>query len=124
MIKYFEGVGRRKSAVARARLLIKGSGKTIINDKDEASPSKIYLAPLKITGNLQKYNISIKVCGGGISSQKEAIRLAITKALLKADKKLKPVLRKAGFVTTDARVKERKKPGLKGARRAPQWQKR
>ena len=123
MVKYFEGVGRRKSAIARVRLN-SGEGKVLINDKEEASPSKIYLAPLKITGNLGKFNFSVKVKGGGKTSQKEAIRLAIARALLKFDQNLKPVLRKGGFVTTDARVKERKKPGLKSARRAPQWQKR
>lgn len=121
--KYYQGLGRRKSAIARARLT-KGSGKILINNKEESSPSKIYLAPLKITGNLQKFDTSLKVNGGGITSRKEAMRLSIAKALIKYDEKLKSVLRKAGYVSTDPRVKERKKPGLRGARRAPQWSKR
>jgi len=124
-------IGRRKSAIARVRILAeKGSDITItINKKDY----KIYLpyfewqqnllAPLKITGH-DKINISVMVKGGGVKGQMEAIKHGIAKALLKMDENYRAALRKEGLLTRDSRIKERKKPGLKKARRAPQWSKR
>ena len=124
--KYYYALGRRKTATAKVYLK-PGTGLVKINDKDfEVTPgiTQIYNGPLDITGNLGKFDITAKVSGGGFSSQKEAIRLGVARALLKYDDKLKQVLRKNGFLTRDPREKERKKPGLKGARKAPQGQKR
>ena len=124
--KYYYALGRRKTATAKVYLK-PGTGLVKINNKDfEVTPeiTQIYNGPLDITGNLGKFDITAKVSGGGFSSQKEAIRLGVARALLKYDDKLKQVLRKNGFLTRDPREKERKKPGLKRARRAPQWQKR
>lgn len=127
--KYFYAHGKRKCAVAKVRLH-KGSGEITINGK----PAQEYLtikqfmgvikAPLTITGNNQKFDISVKVQGGGISSQAQAIRHGITKALVVADPFNRPSLKKVGFLTRDSRVKERKKYGLKRARKAPQFSKR
>jgi small subunit ribosomal protein S9 len=82
------------------------------------------LQPLLLTGKEKNYSITAKLLGGGISSQAEALRHGIARALVLSESELRPVLKKAGFLTRDARVKERKKPGLKRARRAPQWKKR
>lgn len=129
--KYWQGVGRRKTATALVRLE-KGDGqKMMINEKPDLEyfengeiSRKIYLAPLDLTGNLGKFNLSVKVSGGGKKAQREAIRLGIARALVLFDEGLRKTLRKSGFLTRDPRMKERKKPGLKRARRAPQWQKR
>jgi len=128
-VVYYEGVGRHKTATARVRLY-PGEGNIVVNDK----PMKEYfsregdvphlLEPLKVTGTLGKFNVSVKVLGGGISGQAGAVRHGIARALLAADPNLKPTLRKSGFQTRDARMKERKKPGLKRARKAPQYTKR
>lgn len=127
--KYFYAHGKRKCAVAKVRLH-KGSGEITINGK----PAQEYLvikqlmgiikAPLTITGSNQKFDISVKVQGGGISAQAQAIRHGITKALVVADPLNRPGLKKIGFLTRDSRVKERKKFGLKRARKAPQFSKR
>lgn len=127
--KYFYAHGKRKCAVAKVRLH-KGSGEITINGK----PAQEYLvikqlmgiikAPLTITGSNQKFDISVKVQGGGISAQAQAIRHGITKALVVADPLNRPSLKKVGFLTRDSRVKERKKYGLKRARKAPQFSKR
>lgn len=117
------GLGRRKTAIAKI-WLVKGSGKVIINEREQATPSRIYLEPLKITGKEKTFDITGKVYGGGISSQLGAIRLGISRALEKFDPELRKTLKVEGFLKRDPRMKERKKPGLKGARRAPQWQKR
>ena len=126
---YYEGVGRRKTASARVRLY-PGEGNVVVNDK----PMEEYfsrggdvlhlLEPLKVTGNAGTFNVSVKVQGGGVTGQSGAVRQGIARALLKADPSLRPVLRKGGFLTRDARMKERKKPGLKRARKAPQYTKR
>ncbi len=127
--EYIECIGRRKEAVARVRFY-KGEPKILINDLplDKYFPirenQEKVLAPLKLTDMENKYFISVKVKGGGTTGQAEAIRLGISRCLLKINEKLKEKLRKAGFLTRDARVVERKKFGLKKARRAPQWQKR
>lgn len=121
--KYYSATGRRKRAIARVRLY-SGSGKFILNHKVAESLDAVYLAPLVLVNKTKNFDYLISVSGGGISSQKEAIRHAISRALVVFDKNLKPSLRKAGFLTRDPREKERKKPGLKRARKAPQWQKR
>ena len=120
---YWYGLGRRKTAIAKVKLT-KGTGKITINDRDVANPSRVYTEPLKIIGQEKNFNIEGKVYGGGIVAQLEAIRLGIARALQKFDADWRQTLKKEGFLTRDPRMKERKKPGLKGARRAPQWTKR
>ena len=126
---YFYGTGRRKSAVAQVRLL-PGNGAIIINgvpyEEIFTSPEhrRTILQSLLITESLSKYNTMVKVNGGGISGQSDAISLGIARALVKTDDNLKPVLRQHGLLTRDPRVKERKKPGLRRARKAPQYTKR
>jgi small subunit ribosomal protein S9 len=121
--KYHYGTGGRKTAIARVRLY-EGKGKVYINGVEIEKPSSIYLEPLILVNLNDKFDISAKVTGGGFNSQKEAIRHGVALALREYNKDLNPVLRKAGYVTRDPREKERKKPGLRRARRAPQWQKR
>ncbi|MBQ7034202.1 MAG: 30S ribosomal protein S9 [Clostridia bacterium] len=126
---YFYGTGRRKSSVARVRLL-PGSGNVTINGRtmDEyfglETLRMLVRQPLELTGTIGKYDVVVNVVGGGVSGQAGAIRHGITRALIESDESLKSVLKKAGFVTRDPRMKERKKYGLKGARRAPQFSKR
>ncbi len=126
---YYEGVGRRKTATARVRLY-PGEGNIIVNDKpiEEYFPREgdvlHLLEPLKVTDTAGRFNVSVKVQGGGISGQAGAVRHGIARALLAADPNLRPVLRQGGFLTRDVRMKERKKPGLKRARKAPQYTKR
>jgi len=128
--KYFYAVGRRKTSVAQVRLFTDKGGKFLINEKPyrEYFPTldlqKNLMLPLKLTKTLNKFNIRVKVGGGGIRGQAEATRLGIARTLVLHDAKLKKTLRDAGLLTRDSRKKERKKPGLKKARRAPQWQKR
>jgi small subunit ribosomal protein S9 len=128
-VRYYYGTGRRKEAVAQVRLY-PGTGSVIVNGK----PAEEYFTrdidifrlrgPLQATGMGDRFNIMVRVTGGGITGQAEAIRHGIARALLEADPELRPVLRKAGYLTRDPRVKERKKPGLKRARKAPQYTKR
>jgi small subunit ribosomal protein S9 len=126
---YYYGVGRRKMAVARVRL-IPGRGEIIVNgtpyEKLFPYPEhrRIILKPLLVTENLGKYNVVVKVEGGGISGQGGAISHGIARALVAADESLKTVLRQHKLLTRDSRVKERKKVGLKRARKAPQYTKR
>ncbi len=126
---YFYGTGRRKTAVAQVRLL-PGNGAVIINGipYEELFSSheqrRTILQPLFVTESLGKYNVMVKVNGGGISGQSGAISLGVARALVKADENLKPILRQHGLLTRDPRVKERKKPGLRRARKAPQYTKR
>jgi small subunit ribosomal protein S9 len=128
--QYFEGIGRRKSASARVRLYPGGSGNVIINDKDaaefvpRAGDVEIMMEPLIVVGQETQYDISVHVNGGGISGQRDAIKLGIARALLKVDPDMRSQLKPQGFLTRDARVKERKKPGLKRARKAPTYTKR
>jgi len=128
-VVYYEGIGRRKTASARVRLY-PGEGKVVVNDKpmEEYFPregdTRCLLEPLEVTDTVGTFNVSVKVRGGGISGQVGAVRHGIARALLRADPNLRPVLRKGGFLTQDARMKERKKPGLKRARKAPQYTKR
>ena len=128
--QYFEGVGRRKASTARVRLYPGGSGNVIINDKEardylpRAGDVELMLEPLGEVGQETAYDISVHVSGGGISGQRDAIQLGITRALLKVDPDFRSALKKQGYITRDARVKERKKPGLKRARKAPTYTKR
>ena len=125
----FYGTGRRKNAVARVRI-IPGKGNITINGLtiDEYLPtdvSKIIVKqPLVVTGNEGKYDLIVKVIGGGFSGQAGAIRHGLSRALVKANIENKAALKAAGFLTRDPRMKERKKPGLKKARKAPQFSKR
>ena len=127
---YFYGTGRRKSAVARVRLY-PGNGQITVNSKsvEDYFGGRLYFhrmvaMPLDLTESAAKYNITIKVIGGGVSGQAGAVRHGVSRALIQADPALRPALKKAGFLTRDSRVKERKKPGLKRARKAPQYTKR
>lgn len=128
--EYFYAAGKRKTAVARVRLFINGKGLITINGKDLADYFKlltsrgVILSPLKLTGLAKEFDIAVKVIGGGVNAQAEAIRHGVARALLVYKNDLRPTLKKAGFLTRDARQKERKKPGLKRARRAPQFSKR
>ncbi|HEY8435999.1 MAG TPA: 30S ribosomal protein S9 [Haloplasmataceae bacterium] len=123
------GTGRRKSSVARVRL-VPGSGKIEINGRDfeDYFPNPAtrldILQPLTLTETENSFDIFVNVRGGGISGQAGAMRLGITRALIEANQDYRPILKKAGLVTRDPRVKERKKYGLKAARRAPQFSKR
>jgi len=119
----FTAIGRRKTAIARVKL-VSGEGKFTINEKEIANPSRIYTEPLKLTGYDKQVDCFIKVSGGGLVAQEGAIRLGISRALDKFNPDLHKTLKVEGFLTRDPRMKERKKPGLKGARKAPQWAKR
>lgn len=121
--KYLYGTGRRKTAVARVRIYEKGKGLLTINEQETAADPLI-VAPFTLVGETEKWDISAKVVGGGRHSQREAIRLGVARALLKLNSDWRQTLKKEGYLTRDPREKERKKPGLKRARRAPQWAKR
>ena len=126
---YFYGTGRRKESVARVRVYA-GTGKITINDReiDEYfgldTLKLIVNQPLVLTNTKEKFDIVCRVSGGGVSGQAGAIRHGIARALLQYDESLRPILKKAGLLTRDPRMKERKKYGLKAARRAPQFSKR
>ncbi|MBU1083152.1 30S ribosomal protein S9 [Patescibacteria group bacterium] len=127
--KYYYGTGRRKTSTARVRLY-EGSGKIIVNGKTEkdyfhpADLKDIVLEPLVSLGMANRFDISVKASGGGVKGQAGAIRLGVARALLELDSTLRPALKVNKFLTRDPRAKERKKYGLKGARRAPQFSKR
>jgi small subunit ribosomal protein S9 len=121
---YHAAVGRRKTAVAQVRLFPQGTGKITVNEKVITPAEQAYLAPLKLVGLFGNADISAHVQGGGFAGQQEAIRHGISRAIVVMDEEYKTTLRKAGFLTRDPRERERKKPGLKSARRAPQWSKR
>ena len=126
---YFYGTGRRKSSVARVRVY-QGTGKITINDRNIddyfglETLKLIVRQPLVLTNTDEKFDIVCRVAGGGVTGQAGAIRHGLSRALLKFDPELRPVLKQAGFLTRDPRMKERKKYGLKAARRAPQFSKR
>ena len=126
---YFYGTGRRKKSVARVRVY-PGTGKITINDRSiddyfGLEPLKLIVRqPLALTGTTEKFDIVCRVNGGGVTGQAGAIRHGLSRALLQYDEALRPALKKAGFLTRDPRMKERKKYGLKAARRAPQFSKR
>ena len=126
---YFYGTGRRKESVARVRVYA-GTGKIIINGRDIDdyfgldTLKLIVRQPLTLTETTEKFDIICRVNGGGVSGQAGAIRHGLSRALLQYSDELRPILKKAGFLTRDPRMKERKKYGLKAARRAPQFSKR
>ncbi|HCC23705.1 TPA: 30S ribosomal protein S9 [Candidatus Falkowbacteria bacterium] len=128
--EYLYSVGKRKTSVAQVRVFKKGEGEIVINEKKlhEYFPTKerqeTVKAPLTLIGQGDKLNVSVKVLGGGTVSQSEAIRHGVSLALVQLNPNFRKPLKKAGYITRDARKKERKKPGLKRARRAPQWKKR
>ena len=125
----YQAVGRRKKAIARVRL-IPGDGKIVINGRDIdnyfglETLKMTVRQPLALTSLEGRYDVLVNVCGGGLSGQAGAIRHGISRALIKADPELRPAVKKAGFLTRDPRMKERKKYGLKAAGRAPQFSKR
>jgi len=129
MIARYYGTGRRKSSVARV-YLVPGTGKITVNKRDIdnyfglETLKLIIRQPLELTSTLGKFDVKVNVFGGGTTGQAGAIRHGISRALLEADGEFRPALKKAGFLTRDPRMKERKKYGLKGARRAPQFSKR
>ncbi len=128
--RYYQGTGRRKTSVARVRLF-PGSGEFVVNGR---SPEDYFGArdllqrdirhPLTLTNNLSSFNVLVKVRGGGVASQAGAVRHGVARALLDLDADLRAVMKKAGLLTRDPRMKERKKVGLKRARKAPQYTKR
>ena len=128
-IAQFIGTGRRKTSVARVRL-VPGNGNITINKRDieeffnYETLKVIAKEPLVITETLDKFDVLIKVEGGGFTGQAGAIRHGISRALIESDEELRPILKKAGYLTRDSRMKERKKYGLKKARKAPQFSKR
>lgn len=128
-ITQYAGTGRRKTSVARVRLL-PGNGKFTVNDKDieeyfdYETLRTIAREPLTITETLDKFDVIVNVNGGGFTGQAGAIRHGIARALLESDEELRPILKKAGHLTRDSRMKERKKYGFKKARKSPQFSKR
>ena len=127
---YFYGTGRRKSSVARVRLFPGGTGEIKINNRTIdnyfglETLKMVCRQPFETTGTAGKFDVECTVSGGGFTGQAGAIRHGIARALIKADEDLRPAVKKAGFLTRDPRMKERKKYGLKAARRAPQFSKR
>jgi small subunit ribosomal protein S9 len=128
--QYYEGLGRRKEATARVRLYVGGDGQVVVNDKpaEQYFPRdgdlRIVVEPLQLTETEGRFDVTVKVQGGGITGQRDAVCLGIARALLKVDPEHRSVLRRGGCLTRDSRAKERKKPGLKRARKAPQYTKR
>jgi small subunit ribosomal protein S9 len=129
-VQYFEGIGRRKESSARVRVM-SGSGKFIVNDKEAAAfftragDIENILKPFNTIGEERAgYDITVVVNGGGVTGQTSAVMLGLTRALVKINGEWNSAMRKAGLLTRDARIKERKKPGLKRARKAPTYTKR
>jgi small subunit ribosomal protein S9 len=129
-VQYYEGVGRRKESTARVRVM-SGSGRFIVNDKEaEAYFTRLgdlqnILMPFVAVGqDRSKYDVTVIVSGGGVSGQTDAVRLGLARALVRINPEWTAALRKFGLLTRDARIKERKKPGLKRARKAPTYTKR
>jgi len=128
--RFFEGTGRRKTSLARVRLFTEGDKSISINGKDMKDyftipeMQEIIVSPLEKTNALSSYRVSVKVQGGGVHSQAEAVRHGVARALVLFNPELRSRLRDKGFLTRDSRMRERKKFGLKRARRAPQWRKR
>jgi len=129
-VQYYEGIGRRKESTARVRLM-NGSGNFLINQKEAGAYftrlgdlEDILRAFSSVGQDFRKYDVTVLVSGGGVTGQTEAVRLGLARALVAIDADWTPALRKSGLLTRDARVKERKKPGLKRARKAPTYTKR
>ncbi len=130
MTEYFEGVGRRKASTCRVRI-VSGSGEFIVNEKPleeyftRMGDPEIILGPLDaVDYNRARFDVSVLVQGGGVTGQTDAVRLGLARALLKMDPDLRPALSTGGYLSRDDRIKERKKPGLKRARKAPTYTKR
>ena len=130
MTQYIEAVGRRKESTARVRVY-PGSGSFIVNEKPLADyfprggDAPAILNAIEVTGqSASAFDVTVKVQGGGVSGQRDAVKLGLARALVSADESVRPALRAEGLLTRDARVKERKKPGLKRARKAPTYTKR
>lgn len=128
-VNYYYATGRRKNAVARVRIY-PGDGSIMVNNKTPLEYfgrrilEMIVIEPLKLTETTKRFNISAMVAGGGVSGQAGAVQHGIARALCAADGAMRPVLKKHGLLSRDSRMKERKKPGLKRARKAPQYTKR
>lgn len=128
-VQYYEGVGRRKTSSARVRLMV-GAGNYVVNEKDleeyfpRLGDSECVLEPLRVVGYEGKVDLSVLVHGGGITGQAEAVRHGLARALVSMNPDFRSILHDKGFLTRDARMKERKKPGLKRARKAPTYTKR
>lgn len=129
--KYFYAVGKRKTAIAQVRIYPTDTpADTLVNGKELVAYfsvlrfSETVKSALNCVGLAEKFNVTVKVVGGGVNAQAEAIRLGISRALIKFDENLRKILKAQGFLTRDARIVERKKPGLKKARKSPQWAKR
>jgi small subunit ribosomal protein S9 len=129
-VQYFEGVGRRKQSIARVRIM-SGSGRFVVNDKEgkayfgRLGDMETIMAPMTAAGQDQRsFDITVVVNGGGVTGQADSIQLGLARALVKMNAENVSALRKGGFLTRDARIKERKKPGLKRARKAPTYTKR
>ena len=129
-VQYYEGVGRRKQSIARVRLM-GGSGRFIVNEKEAPAyftrigDMEAILAPMQAAGqDTRTYDITVIVKGGGVTGQTESVQLGLARALVKMNIDYTSAMRKGGFLTRDARIKERKKPGLKRARKAPTYTKR
>lgn len=128
--KYYQSIGRRKTAIAQVRVVPGGKGSIIVNGKDYKEYFPIFMLqdaierPLRETGKLDSVDITVRAIGGGKTGQAYAVMMGIARALVKYDDSLKTVMRTHGFLTRDARKKERKKFGLHGARRSKQWRKR
>lgn len=127
---FFEALGKRKTAVARVRLFVSGDKEIVVNERTFGSyfPTvelqQIVKEPLEKIAALPNYKVIAQIKGGGLHAQAEALRHGLARALVLFDKEIRKKLKKSGFLTRDARMRERKKPGLKRARRAPQWRKR
>ncbi len=128
--QYYEGIGRRKRSTARVRLWTGGDGNIVINDKQgedfltREGDLELATAPLRAVAQEAAYNVTVKVNGGGVTGQRDAIRLGIARALVEIEPEWRSTLRQAEFLSRDPRIKERKKPGLKRARKAPTYTKR
>jgi small subunit ribosomal protein S9 len=128
--RYYEGVGRRKESTARVRIM-QGEGTFIVNEKEIegyftrlGDVSEILKAFPIVSHTREQYDVTVLVSGGGVTGQRDAVKLGLARALVKMDEELRPPLRHSGYLTRDPRVKERKKPGLKRARKAPTYTKR
>ncbi len=127
---YYEGLGRRKTSSARVRLHTDGSGQILVNGKsyreyfNREVDWKNVMEPLQVTQTDGRFDVTVLVKGGGITGQSEAVRMGMARALLGVNPDFRPTLRQGGMLTRDSRMKERKKPGLKRARKAPQYTKR
>jgi small subunit ribosomal protein S9 len=128
--KYIEAIGRRKKAIARVRIFEGGKGEFKVNEKADKEFFPVFehhqmvSAPFEAVGQDGKFDVTVKVRGGGTNGQAEAVRLGVARALEKYNPEFRASLKKLGYLKRDDRKRERKKPGLKGARRAPQWAKR